>query len=361
MRYYSIEIKSRSGGLVRPKTFERLNLPATYTSWVDGVSLPGALNIELDIPVAPAAQAKQGAYVKVWGVSREEISQSNDLAGCGITIYAGMKKGLPLAKPEQSQAPLVEGQIFQAFGNWEGTQQSLDLVLQPAVGTLESPVNLTVNWEQNQTLGTALQTALDNALKKNGFEVKVAISSSLKTQAQAPGNYPTLQSLAAEIKLITLDKQFQGIKPLGGGPYTGVDIYVRGKVIYVVDGTQNVGANTFDTPKQIMFEDLIGQPTWLGPNVINFKAVMRSDIGVSDYVKLPSNLASPYVLTTPGAAFSNVPSRSQSTFKGKFWIREAHQFGNFRQADARSWVTSFNALPVPQPADPTDPAQLGGP
>ena len=358
MRYYSIEIRNKDGEIIRPIGWDKLGLETSYTSYVNGATLPGALNVELDIPTAPMAMPKQGAYVKIWGVSIGEISQANDLSGCGITIYAGMKKGLPLAKPQQSVAPLVEGQIYQAFGNREGTLQSLDLVLQPSVGTLARPVNLILDWAANTPLAGALRTTLSNGLKD--FQLEIAISSDLKLPGTQVGNYPTLQTLASEIKLLSQDSLFRGIKPLGGGPYTGVDIYVKGKKIYVVDGTQNVGLPTFDTPTQILFEDLMGQPTWIGPNVINVRTVMRSDLGVNDYVKLPDNLRSPYVITTPAAAFSNVPSRSQSTFKGKFWIREAHSYGNFRQPGGTSWVTSFNMLAVPQPNDPTDAATWRG-
>lgn len=351
MRFYEIQITNpKTGAMIRPKSWEPLKLDATYSSYVNGLTLPGALNVELDMPMAPFGLPKQGAYVKIWGVSWEEIAQSNDLTGCNVTIFAGMKKGLPLAKPAQSRFPLVQNaRILQAFGNREDKLQSLDLVLQPSVGTLAKPLSIVIDWDK-KTLAAALETTFRTSFP--AFSRVIAISDSLKMSSQQPGTYKTLQGLASEIKVITQDKQFQGIRPLGGGQYTGVDIYVKGKTIFAVDGTKDVGQPTFNTPLQIAFEDLIGQPTWIAANRINFKTVMRSDIGISDYIRLPANLGSPFVLTQPGnSAFSGVPARSQSTFKGKFWIKEKHEFGNFRQPDARSWVSSINAEAVPLPKD----------
>ena len=53
MRYYRIEIDG--GNLV-------------YQSHNGISNLPGALLVELDIPVAPFAQPAGAAYVKVWGI-----------------------------------------------------------------------------------------------------------------------------------------------------------------------------------------------------------------------------------------------------------------------------------------------------
>jgi hypothetical protein len=344
MRFYDIQIfNPKTGQIVRPVYFDTLGLNSTYTSFVNGQTLPAALNVEIDVVLANYATAEVGSWVRVWGVSLQELSQANDLAFCDIVVYAGMRKGLPLAKPEQSTFPLVQGRIFQAFGNWVGTSMTLDLVLQPATGTLAKTENLTLEWRKGKQLAAAIDAALKTGLPD--FKRTIKISDKLVASGDQIGPYGTLTQFASTILTLTQDQQYKGIKPLGGGTYGGVQIGVRGKEIIVYDGTSNVGQKgTIEKPKEIAFEDMIGQPTWIGPNTINFKTVMRTDIGLSDYVKLPQSLALPYVLTTPGAAFSNVPSRSKSIFDGSFIITKAHAFGNFRQADAASWVVSFNAV-----------------
>ena len=93
-------------------------------------------------------------------------------------------------------------------------------------------------------------------------------------------------------------------------------------------------------------------PTWIGANLINFKMVMRADIKVNDYVKFPNgpngqSLSTPFILTQPGAAVPGSQSRNNLNFQGTFPIREMIQYGNFRQADAASWCTSFNASAGP--------------
>jgi hypothetical protein len=38
--------------------------------------------------------------------------------------------------------------------------------------------------------------------------------------------------------------------------------------------------------------------------------------------------------------------RSSSAFKGKFFVKEVHHFGNSRQPDAESWATAYTAVAV---------------
>ena len=112
-RYYMIQI---DGG-------------PTFTSFPNGQNDPGALQVLIDIPIASlASPAFSGAAVKIYGIPLSMISQANNLRFKNIKVYGGFKAGLPLAKPAQSGL-LVQGYIFQSFGNWKGTEQSLDLVI----------------------------------------------------------------------------------------------------------------------------------------------------------------------------------------------------------------------------------------
>lgn len=352
MRYYSILITNpKTGALIIPQPFVKLNPAASYTSFINGQTIPAALNVEFDAPISTYASPWQGSWLRISGVSLQEISQSNDLAGCNIIVFAGMKKGLPLANSEQSKNPLIVGKIFQCFGNWDGRNQALQMVLQPSTGLIEVPANISMNWEANTPLAGAIFTALKTAFPS--YKIVVAISPNLVMSSTQPGYYPTLATFAKAVKTMSLDQQFRGIKPLGGGEYGGVEIKITGSSIIVYDGTIDTESkSSFGAPTEIAFQDLIGQPTWIGPITINFKTVMRSDIGIGDVVVMPKTLASNPLFAqqstaSAGTAFVNVPARSRTIFQGKFRIVSIHHFANFRQSDAGSWATVFNANALP--------------
>ena len=117
----------------------------------DATGDPNALNVELDLPVAPDHLPKSGAWARVWGIPLQTLLNAKSFNSQPIYVYGGMQKGLPLANPAQSGL-LVQGFIFQAFGNWiDVTQQSLDLVIMAGsgstaanqgTGTLKAPKNL---------------------------------------------------------------------------------------------------------------------------------------------------------------------------------------------------------------------------
>lgn len=357
MRYYSIEIRNK-GELIRPASLASLKLPETFASTVNGRNLPGALMVELNLLSYNYHSFEGSSYVRVWGVSLQELAQSNNLSGYDILVKAGMSKGLPLAKP--SQAGIVaQGKIQQAFGNWIGTDQTLELQLLPGTGSGIGPRNYSFNWPANTPLSQAMETVLAVALPRE-YRVKMAISQDLKFGAAQWGTYGTLEDFAAAVFKISMMSQYQGIVPLSGGKYEGVRITIKDKTVLVYDGTQDYSTNSYNTPKQILFEDLIGQPTWMQGNELNFKCVMRADLSVGDYVKLPQGLSSPYVITTPNAAIPGAPSRNKLTFTGTFKITRMQHFGNSRQPDAASWCTVMNAALITSSLDASNPAQVGG-
>jgi hypothetical protein len=115
MRYYSIKLTDPSSGTLYQAPSLSGALPdATWTSYVNGQTIPGTLNIELDIPVSTFATIAGNAWVRVWGIGIEEMSQAHDLVGKNLAISGGMKKGLPLA-PSGSE---------RASGNFEASQKS---------------------------------------------------------------------------------------------------------------------------------------------------------------------------------------------------------------------------------------------
>lgn len=329
-RFYDIKISDSSGTLITtPSSIPGTN--TTYTSYANNQSIPGALQIELDIPITAAATPIGSAAVRIWGITLQEIAAGMNFGAKpnpdgtlnykNITITGGMKKGLPLANPDQA-GTLVQGSILQAFGNWIGTEMTLDFVIAPSFGTNQIPANLVLDWKANTLLAPAILTTLRTAFGDT-YKYKIEIDDRLKLNHDQPGYYNTLQQFSTYIAEIT-----RGIL---GPPYPGVSIVATNGTIFVFDGTA-------DRPvKQIKFQDLIGQPTWIEGPVMQFKTVMRGDIAIGDHVKMPQA-----IVTTTTAA-PNALINLKSAFEGDFLITEIRHVGSFRQPTADAWVTVFNA------------------
>jgi hypothetical protein len=355
MRYYDIRITDpASGSLYQPSFMAGTGVDSTFTSYANGQTLPGALMVEMDFPITTYDTPWFGSRLSVWGVGIRELAQSNDLNMKNIEVRAGMKPGLPLATAasQDNQAGLIlSGTIYQAYGNWEGNKQRLDLILQPPTGGGSAKVNLQFNCPANQPMNQAIKQAVQTALP--GYQVNVQVSPQFVFNYPQAGAYSKLSSFANWLKRISKSQQFNGIKTATGIKYSvqGVSVSITGKTVLVFDGTTDtVGNWTSANPRQIAFQDMIGQPTFIDPLSINFKTVLRADLAVGDYLRLPAQLASPYVVTSPGAAVPNAPTKNQSIFQGEFWVKALHHLANSRQASADAWITSFDAVIInPQP------------
>jgi hypothetical protein len=307
-----------------PASLEQLGLKnETYTSFVNGKTLPGALNVELDILLAPFGAPVGGSFVRVWGIGLREIVQSNDLKGFLIGVYGGMQRGLPLANPNQAGL-LTQGFIFQAFGNWVGLDQTLDLIILPGTGTADKPKNIIQNWKKGTKFKDAIQQTLSTAFPT--FKSDIKISDDLVLAEDDIGYYQTVEQYAQYVKQMSFN--------IIGGDYNGVDIRLTKNTFFVYDATVE------QKPLEIEFKDLIGQPTWIDAPIMQVKTVMRADISVGDFIKLPQGLA-----TTTAAAQSSLLDLKTS-FQGVFLVNQVRHVGNFRQPDAASWVTVIDASPT---------------
>lgn len=358
MRYYSLAITTASGGGQTwvPTTGGDLvkgSGTATFSSQLPGqngsmVNNPGALNIQFDIPVVPFNTPQGKQIITVWGVGLKMLGSAANLNGQFFTLSAGMMKGLPLATAA-SQVPgangvIAQGQIFQAYGNWQGVTQTLELIVFP--GGLDAPNGISFNWQPGNTLASALSTTAAQA-----FPDYTVSAPSLITSLQPPdgavqsGSYPSLQTFAEYLQQLT--------QPIGEAAgyqnYPGVQLSIGpNSTIVAQDGSSPAKTVT------LAFQDLIGQPTWIAANQISFKTVLRGDINIGDQIVLPTGVGPPYALTSPNAAVPNAPARAKSGFQGKYVVIEVHHFANFRQADADSWVTNYVAVaPVQAPPPPS--------
>lgn len=359
MRYYNIMITQPSlkldayGGIAtepgtgntipNPNAGQPVVNPATgnpffYTSLLpDGNTNPNALNIELDFFEGVYAMPIESAWIRVWGVGLQDISQSASLVGNEILLSVGMMKGLPLANPLQA-GPVLKGYINQAFGNWVGVDQTLDLFVTSSpypVGSPAAPINMSLDWKAGQPLSDALSTTLKTAFP--GLDQKIDISSDLVQTRDEPDVKNSLYEFASWLKQKTAGYLTEG--------YDGVDITIDQNTIHVFDNHNPASRSemgSYDNPIQVQFQDLIGQPTWISSGVIQIKCVMRADIGINDYILMPKGaLATVTQQSTIGLVANS--NDYKTAFQGKFRVTLIHHIGNFRQADAASWVTVINA------------------
>lgn len=316
MRYYNIVL---GGG-------------KQYTSFPNGATDPGALNIVLDAPVTGAANPINSAYIQIWGISLQDISQASNLNNQTIQVYGGFQAGLPLANPAQAGL-LVQGYVFQAFGNWIGTDMTLDIVINAGPGPKGQQVNLTHNWPKQMPMSTSVKNALSVAYP--GIPVNVNISPNLVLNHDEPGFYRNITQFATYIKQVSKDI-------MNSSTYNGVNIVFNNNTINVFDNTMPTSKTT-----AILYQDLIGQPTWIDAPNIQVKCAMRGDLSVGNMITLPQTL-----VNNTQQAQSSLVNQSLS-FQGSFQIQSLRHIGNFRQPDAASWVTVIDAFPTQTGASPS--------
>lgn len=321
MRFYDIILRDhQEDGRGRER--------ARWSSVVRGRTDPGALDVEFDIPVTSFGTPWGGGYVRVWGIGLPTLAQSSDFNGCDIEVFGGMEKGLPLAlvMPPQQSRLLLRGRVQQAFGNWVGTDQTLDLVYTAGNWLQTDKINLTVLWRA----GTPLAQAIDNTLRTAfpSYTRDIRISARLVLPSIQAGFYETVFELSR-----FLNELSRGI--IRDARYQGVSVVLVDRTFVVTDGT--VAA----APKRIRFTDLIGQVTWRGAFQISVQSVMRSDIQVGDFITLPPTLPQLATVTTPQ---SQSFVRPQSPFVGQWLVTGVRHTGRMRSPTAQAWVTNFEAV-----------------
>ena len=135
MRYYAIKITGNNlPSALKPISGAKIS-GAQFCSVVNGKNDPGALDIEMQLRVSPDhVITSTGNFIRIWGVPLSLIAQSNQLSNptneAKIEVYGGMSEGLPLATfQSKEQGLLGSGNIWSAFGNWLGTEITLDLIV----------------------------------------------------------------------------------------------------------------------------------------------------------------------------------------------------------------------------------------
>jgi hypothetical protein len=339
LRFYDLKITNAAGQVYQPTPsgngFVLKTGGTTFSSRLNGMNNPGALDIEGEIQTYNAAEPQGNSYVKIHGVGLGMIGQASNLNGMGIMLFGGMAKGLPLATAQSTQSGLLaQGTVFQAFGNWQGTDQTLDLIFNP--GTLDADLAafITFNWQPGVPLAQALASTLSQAFPN--FTQRINVANLVRSYASG-GAYQNIWQFADVLKDLT--------KKLGasifGPQYPGVQIVCVGNVVHAYD-------TTVEAPvKMIAFQDLVGQPTWIDSATISFKTVLRADISPSAEIQFPQGVQAPFALTSPTAAAApGAPASSKTAFQGNFFVHTVHHYMHFRQPDGDSWASVFTASPI---------------
>lgn len=327
MRYYDLILTDPGGKAT------------TITSHPGGKLDPGALNIIFDVTTTVGDMPLNQPTIMIEGVSLPLLSNARNFSaavqpdgsikgGYNLLLKCGMQKGLPLANPAQTGS-ILSGSVFQSWGNWAGTEMNISFVIVPTMYSYDQPGNLTFRWLPGQTLQAALTQTFSIAYPslKPTFAIKNII-------AGPDGDYcyhATFTSLAQHIQESTAAPGYEGVR-MSLTP-TGIAVF---------DGT------TQPKPKQISFQDFVGQPTWIEYNMIQIVCVMRGDIQVGDTVQLPNGIMSQPGLVTMQPQARPAYANYNTVIKGLFTVVQMRHLGNYRDPNGMSWVTVMNCVTMAQ-------------
>jgi hypothetical protein len=329
MRYYSVY----AGGSV-------------WSSTHNGANDPGALDIDFDILLSGPTSS---GSLTIRGIDPQNISEATVYTGQRIQVFGGFTDGLPLANIQLPHQGLIcDGQIYPSFGNWTGNDLSLTFIINPGnangSGGPTEIKNIVHNMAQGSPLSTALLNTLQTAFPNSQFLVNIKDSLVLNTPDQ--GFYQGLEQYMNYIK--TLSHSIAGTPSTNG--YQGVQIFPTGYGKYVVTDFSNSGGSI-----AIQFEDLVGQPTWIGFNTIQVKTVLRADFNAAMSAGGAVDLTLPnpiFVNTTAQGAWTlSNPELGRNTyehgnillFNGSWRVKQIRHIGHYRQPTGESWVTIIDA------------------
>ncbi|EDX6190677.1 hypothetical protein CC950_003898, partial [Salmonella enterica subsp. diarizonae] len=127
MRYYRLEI-------INPKTGKPpVDSNGKPIGPFDTNETPGCgLHVEFDFEVTGLDVVCSGTMLTIYGLPIDMLKQSVSLQGCLVRMKAGFVQGLPLANKDQ-QGEVIYGEIYLAYANWIGTNQTLNLVINPSI------------------------------------------------------------------------------------------------------------------------------------------------------------------------------------------------------------------------------------
>ncbi|ECC3814922.1 hypothetical protein O4O00_16580 [Citrobacter sedlakii] len=327
MRYYRLEIINTRTG--KPPVDGNGNPIGPF----DTTRMLGCgLHVEFDFEVTGLDVVRTGTMLTIYGLPIDMLKQSVNLQGCLVRMKAGFVKGLPLTNPVQ-QGEIIYGEIYLAYANWIGTNQTLNLVINPTIRKTDDgkPFTIVGEGKPGEKVGDVVARALKKSFPNKVIECTV--SDSLVLPEEWKGTYEDIGSLAMVVKIAS-------ISMMRNKKYCGIAISILSDRIRIYDNA----SVDWGKPKEIKRYELIGQPTWIAPFTISFKCPLRGDIRCGDVVELPQGMLSDVssILMTNTTAPS-VISRNSTTFTGKFLVKSVRHIGSYLTADGDAWVTVFEA------------------
>ncbi|EFH8989887.1 hypothetical protein P8I14_004423 [Escherichia coli] len=327
MRYYRLEI-------INPKTGKPpVDCNGKPIGPFDTSKTPGCgLHIEFDVQVTGLDVVNSGTMLAIYGLPLDMLKQSVNLQGCIVRMRGGFSEGLPLANPKQ-QGEIIYGEVYLAYANWIGTNQTLNLVINPTLRKKEdgSPFSIEGKGEAGEKVGDVIARALKEAFPKK--KIECLVNDSLVLPERWAASYKNIGSLAMVVKNAS-------IAMMRDAKYSGIAISILSDRIRIYD---NVSAK-WGEPKTIHAHELVGQPTWIEPFTVSFKCPMRGDIRCGDVVKLPEGLYSGAAsIVMANTMAPSVISKNSTTFTGKFMVKSVRHIGSYLTADGDAWVTVFEA------------------
>lgn len=327
MRYYRLDI-------INPKTGKPpVDCNGKPIGPFDTSKTPGCgLHVEFDVEVAGLDVVNSGTMLTIYGLPIDMLKQSVSLQGGLVRMKAGFVEGLPLANPQQ-QGEVIYGEIYLAYANWIGTNQTLNLVINPTVRKTDDgkPFSIEGDGLKGEKVGDVISRALQKAFPNKLIDCTV--SDSLVLPEPWTGKYTEIGSLAMVVKNAS-------IAMMRNERYSGIAISILSDRIRIYD---NASAK-WGEPKTIHAHELVGQPTWIAPFTVSFKCPMRGDIRCGDVVKLPEGLYSGAAsIVMANTTAPSVIAKNSTTFTGKFLVKSVRHIGSYLTADGDAWVTVFEA------------------
>lgn len=332
MRYYRLEITRPDGSYPPDANGDPIHP-------FDTLQTPGrGLHIEFDALITGLDTANGGTMLTIYGLPITMLTQAVQLVGCNVRLDAGFQTGLPLADPTQAKT-IIRGQVLNAFANWLGTHQTLNLVINPTPFIMDDGTLFSVQMDgvEGEKMSDVLLRCLGKAYRER-YDIEVGISDWLILPEPWISAYPGIDELATAARSLS-----KGI--IQDKRYLGVQISVQNYKVVAFDGL----AAPVNPTVEIQPRELLGQPTWIAYNAVSFKCPLRGDLHVGDYVKLPKDIIS------GNAAILSVNSAdtwavgrtgiNEVNFSGEFLIISVRQVGQFLNPDGNNaWVTIYEAV-----------------
>jgi len=203
-----------------------------------------------------------------------------------------------------------------------------------------TPLNLIHDMKEGMALDEAAKKTLQDAFQNS--KVVSMLKQGMTLPYHDAGFY---QNIAQHITYLkSLSKSIVSDKD-----YPGVTAYPVKDIILLADGTKAY------THVKLDFWDLIGQPTWGGPDtdnnamLVTFMTPMRADIFPGVSVTMPEQVWQS-VAAIPGSSnrgFTTTPMNvtERMTFQGPIYVTRVVINGDTRNPDGKSWSLQVTGNP----------------